>query len=144
METRSKPGVRNELLLLAFALSAWAVATAHLMVLLWRFVPTQAAVFAGMGATPTPGFRLAVGASTFMVRWLPWMVLAAQIVIPVVAAAAGLAAWRFGVSRRTMLRACVVIALAGASYAVLASFGIVHSAQSVRDGVKVHPRFERR
>src|SRR5688572_6475216 len=76
METRSKPGGWGELLLLGFALAAWAIATVHLMFLLWRFVPMQAASFEGMGAIPPLGLRIAIAASNWMIRLLPFAVLA--------------------------------------------------------------------
>ncbi|MET0552713.1 MAG: hypothetical protein ABW221_06730 [Vicinamibacteria bacterium] len=127
MQTSSKNGW-GEHLLLAFALVAWAVATVHLMVLLWRFVPTQSALFAGMGATPPMGLRIAIAASNWMVRLLPFAVLASPFVLGGVAVAGGLIAWRLDLSTRAVLRAVVVVALAGLSVTVLASFGIVHSA----------------
>jgi hypothetical protein len=128
METRSKPGGWGDLLLLGFALMAWAVATAHLMVLLWRFVPTQAALFAGMGAVPPLGLKIAIAASNAMVRWLPFVVPPALMALGGAALACGLAAWRFRLSARTVLRALVAVAFAGLSVTVVASFVIVHSA----------------
>jgi hypothetical protein len=127
MQTSSKNGW-GEYLLLAFALVAWAVATAHLMLLLWHFVPTQSALFAGMGATPPLGLRIAIAASNWMVRLFPFMVLATPFVLGAVALVGGLAAWRLRLSTGAVLRALVVVALAGLSVTVLASFGIVHSA----------------
>jgi hypothetical protein len=128
METRPKPGARGELLLLGFALMAWAVAIAHLMLLLWRFVPMQAAAFEGMGAIPPLGLRIAIAASNGMVRLLPFVVLASPFVLGGLAVVGGLIAWRFDVTTRTVRRFFVAVALAGLSVTVLASFGIVHSA----------------
>jgi hypothetical protein len=133
MQTRSKPGGWGEHLLLGFALAAWAIAAIHLMVLLWRFVPGQAALFAGMGATPPVGLRMAIAASNWMVRLLPFAVAVAPFVVGGLAVAGGLAAWRLELTTRTVLRALVVIALAGLSATVLASFAIVHSADDGLD-----------
>jgi hypothetical protein len=128
METPSRPAGRGEHLLLKLALAAWAIATLHLMFLLWRFIPTQAAAFEGMGALPPLGLRIAIAASNWMVRLLPFAVLASPFVMVGLAAVGGLIAWRFQVTGRAVLRAFVVVALAGLSVTVLASFGIVHSA----------------
>jgi hypothetical protein len=133
------------LLLLGFALAAWAIASAHLMVLLWRFVPGQAALFAGMGATPPLGLRIAIAASNGMVRLLPFAVLLSPFVLGALAVAGGLIAWRMELTTRAVLRAVVVVALAGLSVTVLASFGIVHSAdQGLDRRLELIERFEQR
>jgi hypothetical protein len=133
MGTRSKPPARGEHLLLMAALAAWAIATLHLMVLLWRFVPTQSAFFEGMGAIPPLGLRIAIAASSSMIRLLPFAVLLSPFVMVGLAVAGGLIAWRFQVTTRAVLRFFVVVALAGMSVTVLASFAIVHSADQGLD-----------
>jgi hypothetical protein len=133
MGMQSKPTARGEHLLLQLALAAWAIATVHLMVLLWRFVPAQAALFEGMGALPPLGLRIAIAASNWMIRLLPFAVLLSPFVMVGLAAVGGLIAWRFHVTARAVLRAFVVAALAGLSVTVLASFGIVHSADQGLD-----------
>jgi hypothetical protein len=127
MQTSSKNGW-GEYLLLAFALVAWAVATVHLMVLFWRFVPGQAALFEGMGAIPPLGLRVAIAASNSMVRLLPFAVLLSPFVLGGLAVGGGLIAWRFDVTTRAVLRFFVVVALAGLSVTVPAAFAIIHSA----------------
>jgi hypothetical protein len=127
MQTSSKTGW-GAYLLLAFALVAWAVATAHLMLLLWRFVPMQRAFYEGMGAAPPLGLRIAIAASNAMVRWLPFVVPPVLMALGGLALAGGLAAWRFRLTARTVLRALVAVAFAGLSVTVVASFVIVHSA----------------
>lgn len=126
MQMSSKDGWGAHLLLL-FGLVAWGIATLHLMVLLWRFVPTQSALYAGMGAMPPLGLRVAIAASNWMIRLLPFAVLLSPFVLGCLAVAAGLIAWRLDLSARAVLRALVAVVLAGLSVTVLASFGIVHS-----------------
>jgi hypothetical protein len=144
MRMSSKDG-GGAYLLLAFALVAWAVATAHLMLLLWRFVPGQAAAFEGMGAVPPLGLSIAIAASNWMVRLFPFAVLASPFVLGGLAVVGGLVAWRMDMTTRAVVRALIVVALAGLSVTVLASFGIVHSADLGLDRrLEQIEQFERR
>jgi hypothetical protein len=139
METRSKPGGWSELLLLGFALAAWAVSSVHLAWLLWKFIPLHCAVFEGMGVPLPLETRIAVAASNHFVRLLPFAVLVSPVLLAGLAAAAGLAAWRLQLTTRAVRRGLVVLALAGASAMVLASFAIVHAVQSVYDRAPLAP-----
>jgi hypothetical protein len=57
----------------------------------------------------------------------------------------GLVAWRMDMTTRAVVRALIVVALAGLSVTVLASFGIVHSADLGLDRrLEQIEQFERR
>jgi type II secretory pathway component PulF len=144
METRSKHGGWGELLLLGFALGGWALSAVHLAWLLWKFVPLHCAVFEGM-QTNLPYFaRLVISASNHFVRWLPFAVLAFPVILVASAALAGLAAWRLELTTRAVRQSLILFAFAGASFTVLASFGVVHAIQSVYDGAPLAPQFQGR
>jgi hypothetical protein len=129
------------LLLLGFALTAWALSSVHLAWLVWKFIPLHCAVFDGMSAPLPLETRIVVAASNRVVRLLPFAVLASPVLLGGLAATMLLAAWRFQWTTRAVGRALVVAALAGASATVAASFAVVHGVQAAYDRAPSVPAF---
>jgi hypothetical protein len=126
--------------LLGFAALAWMVASAHFAWLGLQFVPTQAAVFRGL-QVPTPWYLRAVDLTPpAPTRWLPFAVLAAPLAGLVLAPVAlRRASWSGG----RLVRVLAMIALAGTSATVLASFAVVQVTQAVYQRMLLEPRFQR-
>jgi hypothetical protein len=117
---------RAAVVLLAFCVLAWSVATLHLGWLGLDFVPKHATLLRGVGVAEMPLYARVV----HVLRWLPLVMLG----VPVV----GLVF--FPVARRlmrltwpptTIVRALTVIALLGTTVTVAASFATVYSVHSV-------------
>jgi hypothetical protein len=127
-----------ELALLAFAALAWIVAIAHFLWLGLEFVPTQAILFARIGVELPQYVRL-VQVTPHHLMSLPFAFLAGPLV--------GLLLLWASVRRRglrwrsvTVVRTLAVLALAATSATVLASFAVVHVAQSVYPRVAMERR----
>lgn len=135
-------GQRADVLLLGFAAFAWFGAAAHLAWLGLRFIPTHAALFERIGVATPLYLRLVHLAPHEATRWLPVAILAAPFVGLVLTPLAIRLSPRSWWSGLTIVRALTLVALAGTSVTVLASFAVVQVTQAVYDRVVMETRFQ--
>jgi type II secretory pathway component PulF len=108
------------------AAAVCVVASAGLLWLLWRYVPTQAALLAGLEAPlPLPA-RVVIAASAWTVRLLPLLILLGVPLVALAFLGGALLAYRQRAMRRfASLAAALAFAVALAE--ILASFIVVYS-----------------
>jgi type II secretory pathway component PulF len=138
-EMPSQPD-RSEWLLLAYGVSLVALVSGHLFWLLWSYVPWYASEFAGMGIELPRSTMVAVAASMWFIRLLPYLVVLVVLVGVVLARSPLAEAMR---TPRRMARALTTIALVAGLAEAVACASIVHAVHAAYSAVAGHARLER-
>jgi len=127
-------------LLLGYSSGFVIGASAHLLWLLWRYVPLHAAVFEGMGIEIPGTTRMVVATSIWVVRLLPFMVILSIPVAGVVAAAIVVIGTKAGMPAvaRSLATLGLVVALGESA----ASAFVVHAIHAAYRQAATDPGFQ--
>ena len=107
------------------------LSVAQLLWLLWAYVPTHAAIFDGMAMSLSPGPKLAVSASNWLVRLFPLAVLAMVPLGALLVVGGTVVALKLNPRTSTVLRVLTAGGLTAALALFMASGFVVHSIQGV-------------
>ena len=116
---------RARWLLLGYATTFACAASAHLVWLLWRYVPIHAALFEGLGMPLPRSTELAVGAAMWLIRLLPFLILLGIPVALALVVTSVVVAPKVGVP--TVVKALTGLAFLAATMVSLASVFVVHA-----------------
>jgi type II secretory pathway component PulF len=124
----------------AFALVA--VATVLLFWLLYRYVPLHMSLAAGMGMELPLGARLASFAGNWLVRMLPFLVLAGLPLGAIALVLLAVTAQKMRIRTRAVVRWLTVVGLLVALAEILASAYVVHEVHEVYVIAATSPGYE--
>ena len=131
---------RASWLLLGYATAFACAASAHLLWLLWRYVPLHAAFFEGL-AVPLPhSTELALGAAMWMIRLLPLLILLGLPLTVAIVVTSVVVAPKVGV--RAVVKALTGLAFLAATIMSLASVFVVHAVHAGYQQAATNPRVQ--
>lgn len=127
-------------LLVGYATLFVIVASAHLLWLLWRFVPLHAAVFEGIGIELPRATLIAVAASNWTVRLLPFMIVLGVAVAAMVAVVIALATFKGALA--TVAKGLAALGLVAALADSVVCALVVHSIHAGYAVAATSPKFQ--